>query len=81
MTYEVKLRVSQRTDMEVQLDRLVEHAILEALKNPGQGVLVTRHNADTFTVELSHGVPHGTIAELDARSEVPQSVSAVLAGA
>lgn len=68
MTYEVKLRVLQRTDMEVQLDRVVGHAILEALKNPGQVVLVTRHNADTFTVELSNDVPHGTIAELDARS-------------
>ena len=62
--YGVKVRVTQRNELEDELDRAVEGAIQEALKNPGRGVLVTRHDHETFTVELSNDVPHGTISEL-----------------
>jgi hypothetical protein len=62
--YAVEVRISHRKELENELDRAVEGAIREALKNPGRGVQVIRHDHQTFTVELSHDVPHGTIAEL-----------------
>lgn len=62
--YAVKVRITHRNELEYELDRAVEGAIREALKNPGRGVLVTRHDHQTFTVELSPDVPHGSISEL-----------------
>jgi hypothetical protein len=62
--YGVKVRIRHRKELEDRLDRAVEEAIREALRNPGNGVLVTRHDQETFTVELSTAVPHGTISEL-----------------
>lgn len=64
MRYAVKVKITHRKELENELDRAVEGAIREALKEPGRGVLVTRHDHQTFTVELSHDVPHGTISEL-----------------
>lgn len=62
--YHVEVRVNSWTELENELDRAVEGAVEEALKNPGFGVRVTRHDQQTFSVELSHDVPHGTISEL-----------------
>jgi hypothetical protein len=62
--YAVKVRITQRRDLENQLDLAVDAAIREALNRPGRGVLVTRHDHKTFTVELSREVPQGTITEL-----------------
>jgi isoaspartyl peptidase/L-asparaginase-like protein (Ntn-hydrolase superfamily) len=62
--YAVEVRVTHRKELENQLDRAVEGAIQEALKDPGRGVQVIRHDHQRFTVELSHDVPHGTISEL-----------------
>ena len=61
--YDVTVKISQRKELEDELDRAVEGAIQEALKNPGCGVLVTRHDHQTFTVELSREVPQGMISE------------------
>lgn len=60
----VQVRISHRNELEKHLDRAVEDAIREAQTTPGHGILVTRHDHKTFTVELSHDVPHGTISEL-----------------
>jgi hypothetical protein len=62
--YAVKVTITHRKELENELDRAVEGAIGEALKDAGRGVLVTRHDHQTFTVELTHDVPHGTISEL-----------------
>ena len=62
--YAVKVRITQRRQLENQLDLAVDAAIREALTRPGRGVLVTRHDHQTFTVELSPEVPQGTITEL-----------------
>jgi len=62
--YAVKVRITQRRQLENQLDLAVDAAIREALNRPGRGVLVTRHDHQTFTVELSPEVPQGTITEL-----------------
>lgn len=62
--YAVQVMITQRRELENQLDLAVDAAIREALNGPGHGVLVTRHDNKTFTVELSHEVPPGTISEL-----------------
>jgi hypothetical protein len=61
--YHVEVRITDGRELETELDRAVEEAIQEALKNPGRGVMVTRHDHQTFTVELSQDIPHGTISE------------------
>lgn len=61
--YHVQVGITDGRELESELDRAVEEAIQEALKNPGRGVMVTRHDHQTFTVELSHDIPHGTISE------------------
>ena len=63
INYAVKVRITHRKELEAELDRAVEEAIQAALKYPDRGVMVTRHDHQTFTVELSHEVPHGTISE------------------
>ena len=68
--YAVKVRITQRRDLENQLDVAVDAAIREALNSPGRGVLVTRHDHQTFSVELSHEVPQGTITEMALYPEV-----------
>lgn len=68
--YAVEVRITHRKELENKLDRAVEGAIQEALKEPGCGVLVTRHDHQTFTVELSRDVPHGTISEVALYSSV-----------
>jgi len=32
---------------------------------PGKGVLVTRHDYDSYTIQVTDEVPFGTIRELD----------------
>ena len=65
-----RIRIAHRRDLEVQLNRAVERAITEALREPGHGVLVTRHDYRTFTVELTKDVPPGLTAERDQLSEL-----------
>jgi uncharacterized alkaline shock family protein YloU len=62
--YDVVVRINQRKELEEELDRAVQGAVQEALKNPGRGVLVTRHDHQKYTVELSSDVPYGMISEL-----------------
>jgi hypothetical protein len=62
--YDVVVRINKRNELEEELDRAVEGAVQVALKNPGRGVLVTRHDHHNYTVELSSDVPYGMISEL-----------------
>ena len=63
--YAVEVTITSRKELEAVLDRAVDKAIREARTHPGRGVLVTRHDHRTFRVELSPGVPPGTISEAD----------------
>lgn len=47
------------------LDAAVDAAIQTGIDHPGHGILVTRHDFQMFTVELSKAVQQGTISELD----------------
>ncbi|WP_454810548.1 hypothetical protein [Paenarthrobacter nitroguajacolicus] len=62
-TYHDLVKVSHSRELENALDRAVENAILQGYNNPGCGIMVTRHDHRTFTVELSPDVPYGTIFE------------------
>lgn len=65
--YSVTLSVTERSDLEPSLDRAVGSAIQHALTAPGKGIRVTRHDHETFTIELTDDVEPGLIREVDAR--------------
>ena len=49
------------------LDTAVEKAVSRAMANPGQGILVTRHDHNTFSVKVTDDVPAGMTYERDLR--------------
>lgn len=59
----IQISVSERASMELDLDTAVHLAIRLAMKEGLQGVLVTRHNYTSFTVDLSNSVPYGLTRE------------------
>lgn len=61
--YYAEVRISKGRELDDQLDGAVENAIRAAIMNPGPGVMVTRHDQQTFSVELTYDVPYGTISE------------------
>lgn len=63
--YPVTIHASDRNHLDAELECVVDGAIRTALANPGRGVVVTRLNYKTFTVELSTEVPHGITVERD----------------
>jgi hypothetical protein len=52
-----------RASMDHQLDEAVAVAKARAMRERRQGILVTRHAHDSFTVALSDTVPFGTTLE------------------
>lgn len=62
--YSKTFTVAERHELEAALDKETEAAIAAAtlLRT---GILVTRHDAQTFTVEASHEAPPGQIHERD----------------
>jgi hypothetical protein len=56
---------SSRQKFESQLDAAVRDGMNEALKIKSQGLLITRHNHTTVSVELSQEVPFGITIERD----------------
>jgi len=66
-TYSVKITVTDRRDLDKQLDIAVDKAVQHALRRPESGVLITRHDNQNMTVQLSTEVPFGTILERDLR--------------
>lgn len=61
------LVITDAATLECQLDEAVERAIVRALASPGIGVLLTRHDHNTFSVSLSDQIPAGLTYELDLR--------------
>lgn len=59
------IKIDSRVSLEIELNHVVERTIQSALTSPGAGILVTRHDQQTFTVEISAEVPFGVIAERD----------------
>jgi hypothetical protein len=65
--YQTTVKITRRRDLEPALDHPVSHAIQYAVTNQGKGILVTRHDHETFTIELSEEVTPGLIVERTAQ--------------
>ena len=66
MNFPLTLTVSDRHSMDTELDAAVAAAKAYALIGRRHGILVTRHGADKFTVDLSDAVPFGLTREHQA---------------
>jgi hypothetical protein len=59
---------SNRHTMDLELDSAVAKVREQAALDGRQGILVTRHAPDFFTVALSDEVPYGVTVERDLRN-------------
>ncbi|MDD1475390.1 MULTISPECIES: hypothetical protein [Micrococcaceae] len=59
----IAFTATDRTGMERQLDEAVSVARTLAMHEGRLGILVTRHDCDSFTVDLSDAVPFGLTLE------------------
>lgn len=58
-----KITVESRTDMDFLLERAVHLLKNKAQPMKDRGILITRHSAQDFTVELHASVPFGLTQE------------------
>ena len=67
--FSIRIRAAGRRELDQRLDRAVEGAIHRARSTAaiGLGILVSRHDHGTVTVELTDQVEPGTIIERDLR--------------
>ena len=61
------LHVTSAKELHTAIDSEVTKLIREAVASPGQGILVTRHSHNAFSVQLTAEVPFGSTVELDLR--------------
>ncbi|VXB21179.1 conserved hypothetical protein [Arthrobacter sp. 9AX] len=66
MNFPLTLTVADRQSMDSELEAAVAAAKARALAEKRHGILVTRHGADKFTVDLSETVPFGLTREHQA---------------
>jgi hypothetical protein len=59
----IAVTATDRTSMERQLEEAVSVAKTRALREGRRGILVSRHDFDSFTVALSDAVPFGITRE------------------
>lgn len=65
----IPVRATDRSNLDRQLDDAVTIAMRRAIRSGQQGILVTRHRHDFFTVALSNEVPFGLTRERTAWSD------------
>lgn len=65
-TFRTTVKIERRSDLEPALNHAVAEAIRCAIAQPGNGIRVTRHNYETFTIELTKDVRPGLIVEISA---------------
>lgn len=58
-------------EIEQDLNAAVDAALLHAIQDGSQGILVTRHGHSTFTVAVSSKVPYGQTMEEDGSVWIP----------
>jgi len=61
--FPIAVVATDRASMERQLDEAVATALTQAMHEGGRGILVTQHDNDSFTVDLSDAVPFGLTRE------------------
>lgn len=59
----IPVTATDRATMEKRLDEAVAVARTRAMQEGRRGILVTRHNHESFTVALSDAVPFGLTRE------------------
>lgn len=59
----IRVLAIDNADLQQQLDEAVDAALKHALQNGGPGILVTKHDFRSFTVDLSGDVPFGLTRE------------------
>ncbi|MEV8112385.1 hypothetical protein [Pseudarthrobacter oxydans] len=59
----ITITATDRASMEHQLDEAVAVAMTHAMHEGRQGILVTQHDKDSFTVDISETVPFGLTRE------------------
>lgn len=59
----ITVTARDRASLEGQLDEAVTAAMTRAMRDGSQGILVTQHNYDSYTVALSDDVPFGLTRE------------------
>ncbi len=67
LDFTIEVIVTNRANMEHQLDEAVRAAMTMATQERRQGILVTRHDHELFTVALSDSVPYGLTLEQQNR--------------
>jgi hypothetical protein len=63
MNFPLTLTVADRQSMDSELEAAVSAAKAHALSGRRYGILVTRHGANKFTVDVSETVPFGLTRE------------------
>ncbi len=63
----LRLTIDNRDQLECALDSAVTKLLSEGGKDCGQGILVTRHDHGTFTLEFCMEIEHGVVIEKDLR--------------
>lgn len=58
-------------EIDRDLNAAVDAALLHAIQDGSQGILVTRHGHSTFTVAVSSKVPYGQTMEEDGSVWIP----------
>jgi len=61
--FPITVVATDRASMERQLDEAVATALTQAMHEGARGILVTQHDNDSFTVDLSDAVPFGLTRE------------------
>jgi hypothetical protein len=57
------VEANEPLEIEQDLNAAVDAALLHAMQDGSQGILVTRHGHSTFTVAVSSKVPYGQTME------------------
>lgn len=66
MNFPMTFTVLDRQSMDSELDVVVSAAMEQAVADRCHGILVTRHDANKFTVALTDAVPFGLTRECQA---------------
>jgi hypothetical protein len=61
--FPIAVIATDRASMERELDEAVATALTQAMHEGRRGILVTQHDNDSFTVDLSDAVPFGLTRE------------------
>jgi hypothetical protein len=71
-TSRLRLTIDNRSQLESALDCAVDELMTKAGTSTRQGILVTRHDNRTFTVQFCTSIRPGIVMEQDLRTPLPR---------